>query len=175
MTETIDSDLECVPSSFDRLTERQKEILVLVYQRHSSKEIAQKLDISPKTVDHHLDIARRLLHSSTRLQAARTYWESLPKASLPVVDRSDLEPYGPAARGERQTDEGIVYQPPESHWRPPSGRTLWPDPSNIGPGTRIALILAGALCIILMLGAATALMSGLYTLLTMLRGEPGPG
>ncbi len=42
-----------ISSSLDRLTLRQREILQLVAEGHSTKEIARKLDISAKTVEMH--------------------------------------------------------------------------------------------------------------------------
>ena len=45
----------------DQLTERQIEILVLVAKGHSSREIGERLGLSPKTVDvHRLRIMDRL-------------------------------------------------------------------------------------------------------------------
>jgi len=162
-------------TSIDQLTDRQREILSLVYQRFSSKEIAQKLDISPKTVDHHIDTARKTLRCSTRMQAARTYWESLPRASLPVADPSVSDASGRTAQGERQSDQGGMYQHPQSHWPNPLERTSWPEPSSLGTGTRLALVFVGALGILVMLGGSVGVMSGIYAFLTALLGEPSPG
>jgi DNA-binding CsgD family transcriptional regulator len=39
--------------SLDRLTSRQREILQLIAERHSTKDIAHILDISIKTVETH--------------------------------------------------------------------------------------------------------------------------
>lgn len=41
------------PSSLERLTRRQREILQLIAEGHSTQEIAQKLSISVKTVETH--------------------------------------------------------------------------------------------------------------------------
>ncbi len=40
-------------TSYDRLTPRQREVLQLIAEGHSTKEIARKLDISVKTVEMH--------------------------------------------------------------------------------------------------------------------------
>ncbi|WP_226660575.1 helix-turn-helix domain-containing protein [Alteriqipengyuania lutimaris] len=156
------------------LTARQKEILLLVYNRYASKEIAKKLGISPKTVDAHLDAARKLLRCSTRIEAARTYWETLPTASLPIADPLISEASARTAQGERQADDGSLYQHPQSHWPTPFRRTFWPEPSSLGAGTRIALVIFGALGILLVLGGSVGVMSGIYALLSAMLGEPGP-
>ena len=56
-------------SSYDTLTSREQEIMVLLAEGLSSKEIAEKLFISPKTVDNHrTNILRKLnLHSTIEL------------------------------------------------------------------------------------------------------------
>lgn len=50
------------PTAKDQLTERQLEILTLLAQGMSSKEIAWKLDLSPKTVDVHRARIMERLH-----------------------------------------------------------------------------------------------------------------
>jgi DNA-binding NarL/FixJ family response regulator len=56
-------------SSADFLTDREREILQLVAESHSTKEIAAKLDISVKTVDNHrTNLMRKLnLHDVASL------------------------------------------------------------------------------------------------------------
>ena len=56
-------------ASYDTLTPREQEIMVLLAEGLSSKEIADKLFISPKTVDNHrTNILRKLnLHSTIEL------------------------------------------------------------------------------------------------------------
>jgi DNA-binding CsgD family transcriptional regulator len=53
------------------LNERQKQCLRLVYENLEAKEIAQRLSLSPHTVNEHLRDARRILGVSRSLQAAR--------------------------------------------------------------------------------------------------------
>lgn len=56
------------------LTDKQIEVLDLVWhERLSSKEIAARLEISPRAVDQRLDAARKILGCSTRQEAAREY------------------------------------------------------------------------------------------------------
>jgi DNA-binding NarL/FixJ family response regulator len=53
------------PSAFDVLTSREREVLQLVAEGHSTKDIASRLHVSPKTVEtHRRQIMERLdLHS----------------------------------------------------------------------------------------------------------------
>jgi LuxR family maltose regulon positive regulatory protein len=58
------------PSHLDSvLTRREREILALLITRRSDKEIAQRLEISPSTVNTHLKRIYRKLGVSTRRQA----------------------------------------------------------------------------------------------------------
>ncbi|MFO0991849.1 MAG: AAA family ATPase [Hyphomicrobiales bacterium] len=52
------------------LTRRQAEILRLVAEKLSNKEVAKRLKISPKTVDHHVCAVLAKLNVSTRQEAA---------------------------------------------------------------------------------------------------------
>jgi DNA-binding CsgD family transcriptional regulator len=54
-----------------RLPERQKEVLRLVFQRYEAKQIAQSLGISPHTVNDHMRAARRTLGVPRTMDAAR--------------------------------------------------------------------------------------------------------
>jgi DNA-binding NarL/FixJ family response regulator len=49
------------PTSLDLLTPRQREVLQLIAEGHTTKEIAQILEISQKTVEtHRMDTMKRL-------------------------------------------------------------------------------------------------------------------
>ncbi|MDO7836970.1 helix-turn-helix transcriptional regulator [Sphingobium sp. HBC34] len=55
----------------ERLSDRQRECLRLVYQRFTSKEIGLKLEVAPDTVDQHIKRAMRTLGTGSRAEAAR--------------------------------------------------------------------------------------------------------
>ena len=61
------SDIEITP---DELTPREMEVLQLIAQGLSNKELANKLTISEKTVKTHLSSIFSKLHLSDRTQAA---------------------------------------------------------------------------------------------------------
>lgn len=58
-----------------RLTPRQFEVLGLIAQRFSSKEIGRLLGLSPKTVDRHVEEILSRLGLSSRSEAARLFLE----------------------------------------------------------------------------------------------------
>lgn len=60
-----------VSAPIERLSERQREILRLVYDHHTSKEIGIKLDVAPDTVDKHIKRALAVLGISSRTEAAK--------------------------------------------------------------------------------------------------------
>jgi DNA-binding NarL/FixJ family response regulator len=52
---------EALPDSFDRLTQRERQILQMVAEGLSSKEVAQRLEVTPKTVAiHRANLMRKL-------------------------------------------------------------------------------------------------------------------
>src|ERR1700735_763142 len=55
----------------DLLTDREWDCLCYVVDRYSSKQIAQRLGVAPKTVDSYLDAARVKLGARTRHEAAQ--------------------------------------------------------------------------------------------------------
>jgi DNA-binding CsgD family transcriptional regulator len=59
------------------LTPRQVEILALVADGLSTREIAQRLGITPGTIKTHLTTTYKLLGVQNRVQAARYYLDHL--------------------------------------------------------------------------------------------------
>jgi DNA-binding NarL/FixJ family response regulator len=57
------------PQAFPELTEREREILMLLAQGHNNAEIAQRLVLSPKTVRNHLSNVFSKLQVADRAQA----------------------------------------------------------------------------------------------------------
>lgn len=54
--------------SLSKLSKRQYECVILAAKGLSAKEIARLLDISPRTVETHLDILREKLNARNRMQ-----------------------------------------------------------------------------------------------------------
>ena len=57
----------------DELTEREEQVLALVADAYSNKEIAAKLSISDKTVKHHMTNIMEKLQARNRVEAAMIY------------------------------------------------------------------------------------------------------
>ncbi len=58
------------PHRNEQLTAREHEVLSLIARGESNKTIARSLNISPKTVDHHVSAVLRKLDAASRSQAA---------------------------------------------------------------------------------------------------------
>lgn len=109
----------------EALTEREQEVLELVTQGHSNREIASLLFISESTVRSHLHNILDKLHLSNRVQAA-TYalrsqhrQRALPKPSTRVIVPADITPPSASRNGKGAADfsrsaPNILtrYQPP---------------------------------------------------------------
>jgi DNA-binding NarL/FixJ family response regulator len=60
-----------VDPELDQLTRREVEVLELIARGYLYKEVAQKLGVSPRTVETHVSTVLRKLHLSNRHQLAR--------------------------------------------------------------------------------------------------------
>ena len=69
LMEFPEKEAKITDSTYETLTSREQEIMVLLAQGHTNKQIAEKLFISPKTVENHRsNILRKLdLHSTLEL------------------------------------------------------------------------------------------------------------
>lgn len=76
-----------IPEGIERLTERQREILRLLFRGHDAKSAAAELGISAYTVNDHLSEARKHLGASNSRAAARIlagFEGALPKMRDPI-------------------------------------------------------------------------------------------
>lgn len=69
-----------------KLTAREREVLELVAQGHSSKEAAKQLGLSPVTVSQHIDSARLKLGARNRVQLI---FEAIQNGELEVPRMRD--------------------------------------------------------------------------------------
>ncbi|MFO1255978.1 MAG: helix-turn-helix transcriptional regulator [Sphingomonadaceae bacterium] len=66
-------DVETARKALATLTDKQREVLDLVLEHKSSKEIGRALSISPYTVDQRIAAARQKLNVASRGEVARAY------------------------------------------------------------------------------------------------------
>ncbi len=97
----------------DRLTEKQRECLRLVYAHMSSKEIAPRLGVEPGTVDQYIKAAMRVLGVSDRRAAAKMLAEQEDRIVQPLVYQpldiavaGDPAMLGASAEGRREAQSG---------------------------------------------------------------------
>ncbi|HCW49888.1 helix-turn-helix domain-containing protein [Brevundimonas naejangsanensis] len=154
-------------SKVDRLTPREREILALVSQRLGDKEIAQKLGLSPRTVQNHLHRAYEKLGVSDRIQAARLLSNSYSEELFPLSPASFLpSDQGVLAGSERVEDGKTPWPVPFYGGYLRLGR--WRHPRRIG-GSILLLILGGALAWILLAAAAVSLIPPVLEMIQRLR------
>lgn len=79
--------------AIEKLTDRQKDCLRLVGQGFTSKEIGRALDLSPSTVDNHVNSAVQVMRASNRGAAARALAAHEVRQNLPRQPQ-DLENRG---------------------------------------------------------------------------------
>lgn len=84
-------------SSNPKLTPRELEIVQLAGLRLGDKEIAQQLNLSPRTVQNHLHRAYEKLGVSDRLQAARRLSDLYSGGSLPLSGAAPVGPMEPVS------------------------------------------------------------------------------
>jgi len=121
------------------LNERQKQCLRLVYDNLEAKEIAQRLSLSPHTVNEHLREARRILGVSRSMQAARLL------VDLEGHERLVPKPLG-VVPDEEPTDDGA--EPGDAPPAPVRGNRY--DLSGL---QRLGIVMGLALVVIVLGGA----------------------
>lgn len=82
-----------------RLTAKQRQVLDLLIEHKTSKEIARELGISPHTVDQRIQFARQKLGARTRSEAAVAY-----RRLLEICGKMTYEESGIAAAAFKADD-----------------------------------------------------------------------
>jgi DNA-binding CsgD family transcriptional regulator len=80
-----DAEPTSIPAPLASLSKGQVEVLALVAQYKSSKEIARALNISPNTVDQRLKRVQALLGTNGRFEAARLYTSAMRGGGTPEL------------------------------------------------------------------------------------------
>ncbi|GAM98574.1 hypothetical protein U91I_02209 [alpha proteobacterium U9-1i] len=131
----------------DKLTPKERECLYWAGRRLSDAEIAQRLDLSPRTVGNHLSRAYSKLGVRDRIRAAAKLSELYPEYPLPIgYEDGDVSPPFLSAQRTGTDVSGfasIFAQLP----RPPS-RLM-----------RLGLILAVAVLVAFVFAGVTVIMS----------------
>jgi DNA-binding CsgD family transcriptional regulator len=125
------------PERIERLTDKQRECLRLVFMHRSSKEIARELGIGVDAVDQRIKTAMRTLDVESRTEAARMLAshegmgpyqrlvyqmpDVVPEPAVPSFGtgstegmRATDEPYGMAVREEQASFHTLQWQPARS-------------------------------------------------------------
>ncbi len=95
---------------FDELTAKQREVLDLLIQHKTSKEISRLLGISPYTVDQRINLARAKLDLANRNEVAHVYRQLVSTYQQPVYDPSYIA-RSPFSADSRQRDDTEVETP----------------------------------------------------------------
>lgn len=150
------------------LTRREIECVRLAGQRLSDKEIAQHLDISPKTVQNHLASAFQKLGAAGRHDAARLLGELHPLSPIPIPASPAAMPVGPVAGSDPIRNRDDQRPPGRSLFDLYAGLGEWRTPPR-SMGGRIGLIILIAAGVLLLLGSAMALLMIVFEAVEILR------
>ncbi len=131
----------------DELTPKERECLYLAGRRLSDAEIAQRLDLSPRTVGNHLARAYAKLGVHDRIRAAAKLSKLYPEYSLPIGYEADDLSLPPLSAQRTDANVGGLAN---------AFAKLPPPPSRI---VRLFLILAVAACVAFVFAGVTVIMS----------------
>ncbi|KPF92281.1 LuxR family transcriptional regulator [Novosphingobium sp. AAP83] len=111
-------DKELTENPLVALTAKQREVLDLLIQHKTSKEISRLLGISPHTVDQRIMLARGKLGVASRGEVAHAYRSLLETYEQPVYQLSHIGFPPLPAENSRQEDE--VVDLPGTRATPPT-------------------------------------------------------
>lgn len=118
----ITSDSAC-GGSLGALTDKQREVLDLLIQHKTSKEISRLLGISPHTVDQRIMLARAKLQVASRGEVAQAYRKLLGEAGMapprpayqrPVYQFSDVARVDPGGHTDQRETADPAIMPDQA-------------------------------------------------------------
>jgi len=84
--------LDAIHNPLLELTDKQREVLDLLIQHKTSKEISRALGISPHTVDQRINLARGKLGLASRNEVAQEYRRLVQTYEQSIYQFSDVAP-----------------------------------------------------------------------------------
>lgn len=105
------------------LTAKQRDVLNLLIQHKTSKEISRLLGISPHTVDQRITLARAKLRVATRGEVAQAYRRLVEIYEQPVYEESYVAPAAVSGQFRRQEDVTVLAGGPE--WTRTDDQTIY--------------------------------------------------
>lgn len=157
---------DAVRDGFDRLTDKQREVLEHLILYKSDKEIARDLGISLKTVEQRMAGARQKLGTVDRNETARLFAAlrddgGFPLYRVPPLATSGASSHPDAGRPEEAAftlnDAGFAITPP---WDGTPQPTVLPEVFHGRSATAVRLAAIGACTLALMMMAVLAIAIG---------------
>lgn len=114
-------------SALRGLTEKQREVLDLLIEHKTSKEISRALGISPHTVDQRINFARQKLGVHSRNQVAQEYRRLRQTYERPVYQKSDMSPPAIRLQNDGRGKSETLLALPQAEFHIPGRTTLFKD------------------------------------------------
>ena len=159
---------------FEGLTAKQREVLDLLIEHKTSKEIARLLGISPHTVDQRIFFAREKLGVSSRGEVAVAYRRLVGVSGRPTYQNSGIAVSAPTPQRTPGSLAGQMLGLRSPELARPDGTALAELDYRVVPelfdgryGTliRLSAIIASAVCLIIIVLGGLAIFSQLSEML----------
>jgi DNA-binding CsgD family transcriptional regulator len=165
---TLDEDDR--PAGFGGLTDKQREVLDLLIEHKTSKEIARLLGISPHTVDQRIFFAKEKLGAASRNEAAVAYRRLVAVSGRMTYEKSRIAAPPPSTQSVSGLLAGQVLALTHPELSQPEGPALpeldfrvvpeWFD-GRYGTLVRLGAIMAIAVFLVILVLGGLAIFSQL--------------
>lgn len=124
--------LEAIHNPLLDLTDKQREVLDLLIQHKTSKEISRILGISPHTVDQRINLARGKLGLTSRNEVAQEYRRLIETYEQSVYQFSDVAPAAIPIETDGRDKLGSLLTLPQAELAVPGRTTLFKEQDGVG-------------------------------------------